>query len=172
MQNWGYLLLGLHGHNFVFCSVYIRSQEKKFEPRISGFLARRSTTWAILVHVASHAQISLLRRVPIFLVQIFLLRSYNVNFPRHKLWVCFQLIIWFEYHIHVKGEVSSLVVNKMADSVMTTPPGKSGIHLKREILTWAGMKTRMAQVVEGRARNPDIRGSNPGSGSNFSIEIS
>ena len=28
---------------------------------------------------------------------IFFLRSYNVNFPRHKLWVCFQLIIWFEY---------------------------------------------------------------------------
>ena len=36
-----------------------------------------------------------------------------VNFPRRKVWVCFQLIIWFEYHIHVKGEVSSLVVNKM-----------------------------------------------------------
>ena len=28
-------------------------------------------------------------------------RSYNVNFPRHKLWVCFQLIIGFEYHIAV-----------------------------------------------------------------------
>ena len=27
--------------------------------------------------------------------------------------------------MHVKGEVSSLVVNKMADSVMTAPPGKS-----------------------------------------------
>ena len=34
---------------------------------------------------------------------------------------------------HVKGTVSSLVVNKMADSVMTAPPGKSGTRLKREI---------------------------------------
>ena len=34
---------------------------------------------------------------------------------------------------HVKGDVSSPVVNKMADSVMTAPLGKSGIRLKREI---------------------------------------
>ena len=40
------------------------------------------------------------------------------------------------------GEVSSLVVNKMADSVTTAPPDKSGIRLK-----------------------------NPGSGSNLSLEI-
>ena len=33
----------------------------------------------------------------------------------------------------VYGEVSSLVVNIMADSVMTAPPGKSGIRLKWEI---------------------------------------
>ena len=39
----------------------------------------------------------------------------------------------FEPRNYVKGEVSSLVVNKMADSVMTAPPGKSGIRLKREI---------------------------------------
>ena len=62
----------------------IRSQEKNiepepgFEPRTSGFLARRSTTL-------------------------------------------------------LKDEVSSLVVNKMADSVMTAPPAKSGIRLKRKI---------------------------------------
>ena len=35
----------------------------------------------------------------------------------------------------------------------------------------AGMRTRIAQVVERRARNPEVRGSNPGSGSNFSLEI-
>ena len=29
------------------------------------------------------------------------------------------------------------------------------------------MKTRIAQVVERRARNPQVRGSNPGYGSNF-----
>ena len=34
-----------------------------------------------------------------------LLRSDNVNFPRHKLWGCFQLIIWFEYHIHEKAKL-------------------------------------------------------------------
>ena len=28
-----------------------------------------------------------------------------------------------------------------------------------------------AQVVERRARNPEVRGSNPGSGSNISLEI-
>ena len=36
--------------------------EPGFEPRISGFLARRSTTSAILVLMPAHAQISLLRR--------------------------------------------------------------------------------------------------------------
>ena len=82
---------------------------------------------------------------------------------------CFQLIIWLDYHIHVKGEVSSLVVNKMAYSVMTAPPGKSVIRLKREIWTWACIRTRIAQVVERRARNPEVRVSNPGCGSNFSL---
>ena len=35
----------------------------------------------------------------------------------------------------------------------------------------AGMRIRIAQVVERRARNPEVRGSNPGSGSSFSLEI-
>ena len=39
----------------------------------------------------------------------------------------------FEYHMLVYGEVCSLVVNIMTDSVITAPPGKSGIRLKREI---------------------------------------
>jgi hypothetical protein len=47
---------------------------------------------------------------------------------------------------------------------MTAPPGKSGIRLKREISTKAGMRTRIAQVVERRARNP-------GSGLSFTLEI-
>ena len=42
-----------------------RSQETGFEPRTSGFLARRSTTWAILVLMPAHVQISLLRRMPL-----------------------------------------------------------------------------------------------------------
>ena len=54
---------------------------------------------------------------------------------------------------------------------MTASPGKSGIRLKREIWTWAGMRTRIAQVVERRARNPEVQVSNSGSGSNFSLEI-
>ena len=33
------------------------------------------------------------------------------------------------------------------------------------------MRTRIAQVVERRARNPEVRGSNSGSGSIFSLEI-
>ena len=60
-----------------------------------------------------------------------------------------------------------LVVNIMTDSVMTASPGKNGIRLKREIWTWAGMRTRIAQVVERRARNPEVRGSNSGSGPNM-----
>ena len=41
-------------------------------------------------------------RIPVQ-VQVFLLRSYNVKFPKaNKLWVWFQLMAWFEYHIHVK----------------------------------------------------------------------
>ena len=63
------------------------------------------------------------------------------------------------------------MADKMADSVMTAPPGKSGIRLKREIWTSAGIRTRIAQVVERRARNPEVRVSNPGSGSIFSLEI-
>ena len=39
--------------------------ESGFEPRTSGFPARRSTTWAILVLMPAHVQISLLRRMPI-----------------------------------------------------------------------------------------------------------
>ena len=39
--------------------------EPGFEPRTSGFLARRSTTWAILVLMPAHVQISLLRRMPL-----------------------------------------------------------------------------------------------------------
>ena len=50
-------------------------------------------------------------------------------------------------------------------------PGKSGICLNREIWTWAGMRTRIAQVAERQAKNPEVRGSNPGSGSSFSLEI-
>ena len=34
-----------------------------------------------------------------------------------------------------------------------------------------GMRTRIAQVVERRARNMEVRGSNPSSGSNFSLVI-
>ena len=35
-------------------------------------------------------------RIPV-LVQVFLLRSYNVKFPKaNKIWVWFQLITWFE----------------------------------------------------------------------------
>ena len=33
------------------------------------------------------------------------------------------------------------------------------------------MRTRVAQVVERRVGNPEVRGLNPGSGSNFSHEI-
>ena len=33
------------------------------------------------------------------------------------------------------------------------------------------MRNRIAQVVELRARNPEVRGWNPGSDSNFSLEI-
>ena len=47
-------------------------------------------------------------------------------------------------------------------------PRTSGFLARR---SWAGMRTRIAQVVERRARNPEVRGSNPGSGSNISLEI-
>ena len=71
--------------------------ELGFEPRTSGFIARRSTTWAILVLMPAHVQISLLRRMPllpggavmtlsvIILVRICLLRSYNVKFPKAQI---------------------------------------------------------------------------------------
>ena len=39
--------------------------EPAFEPRTSGFLARRSTTWAILVLMPAFVQISFLRRMPL-----------------------------------------------------------------------------------------------------------
>ena len=73
--------------------------ELGFEPRTSRFLAWRSATWAILVLIPAHVQISLL--------------------------------IW----------------------------------------AWAGMRTRIVQVAERRARNPEVRGSNPGSGSFLSWDL-
>ena len=36
----------------------------------------------------------------------------------------------------------------------------------------SGFLARIAKVVDRRTRNPEVRGSNPGSGSNFSLEIS
>ena len=39
--------------------------EPGFKPQTSGFLARRSTTWAILVLMPVHVQISLLRWMPL-----------------------------------------------------------------------------------------------------------
>ena len=56
-------------------------------------------------------------------------------------------------------------------------PSMSDINLEinyktsREKFDRAGMRTRIAQVVELRARDPEGRGSNPGSSSNFSPEI-
>ena len=52
----------------VFVLRYKISREKFepepwFEPRTSGFLAQRSTTWAILVLMSAHVQTSLLRRM-------------------------------------------------------------------------------------------------------------
>ena len=35
----------------------------------------------------------------------------------------------------------------------------------------SNLRTKIAQVVERRARNLEVRGSHPGSGSNFSLEI-
>ena len=37
--------------------------------------------------------------------------------------------------------------------------------------TWAGISTGIAQVTERRAINPEVRGSHPAYGSNFSLEI-
>ena len=42
--------------------------------------------------------------------------------------------------------------------------GSTTRGLNRQILAWAGMRTRIAQVAERRARNPEVRGSN------FSLE--
>ena len=39
--------------------------EPGFEPRTTEFLARGSTTWAILVFMPAYVQISLLRRMPL-----------------------------------------------------------------------------------------------------------
>ena len=80
------------------CNYYKNSREKfepepGFEPRTSEFLARRSTTWAILVLSWLEIRRSEVR-IPV-LVQIFLLRPYNVNFLRHKLCVCFQCYQYF-----------------------------------------------------------------------------
>ena len=68
--------------------------EPGIEPRTSAFLARRSTTWSILFQVVERRDRIPEVRIPVQ-VRIFLLRSDNVNFPKHKLWACLQLIIWF-----------------------------------------------------------------------------
>ena len=54
-------------------------------------------------------------------------KSYNLCLGK------FYIIRSQEENSNQNREVSSLVVNIMTDSVMTAPPGKSGIRLKREI---------------------------------------
>ena len=80
--------------------------------------------------------------------------------------LCVMMIGMIEEELNLTHAIihHSLVVNIMTDSVMTAPPGKSGIRLKREIWTWDSMRARIAQAVERRARNPEVWGSNPGSG--------
>ena len=65
----------------------------------------------------------------------------------------------FSYLYSLMLDLDSLTThqNIMTDSVMTASPGKSGIRHKRQIWTWAGMRTRIAQVAERRARNPEVR---------------
>ena len=60
---------------------------------------------------------------------------------------------------------------KISREKLQPEPGFEPWTSEREIWTWAGMRTRIAQVAERRARNPEDRGSNPGSGSSFSLEI-
>ena len=75
--------------------INIRSQDKNLYQNRDSNLGPPDSSPA-LYHLSYPGSYAWFRRskdrIPV-LVQIFLLRSYNVNFPRHKLWVYFQLVI-------------------------------------------------------------------------------
>ena len=50
-------------------------------------------------------------------------------------------------------------------------PGALSLELSWFSCQLMFMRTRIGQVVERRARNPEVQGSNPGSGSNVSLEV-
>ena len=69
-------------------------------PRTSGFLARRSTTWAILVLMPAHVQISLLRRMSllpggaVMTLSVIILTTSELTSPYTSMWYSNQVINW------------------------------------------------------------------------------
>ena len=74
--------------------------ELRFESRTSEFLARRSTTWAILVLMPAHVQISLLRRKPllpggeVMTLSVIILTTSELTSPYTSMWYSNQVIKW------------------------------------------------------------------------------
>ena len=96
--------------HFMVLYCYNISREKfepelGFEPRTSEFLARCSTTWAILVLMPAHVQISLLRRMPllpgdaVMTLSVIILTTSELTSPflhEYDIQIKLYQIIWFE----------------------------------------------------------------------------
>ena len=88
--------------------------EPGFEPRTSGLLARRSTTWAILVLMPAHVQIFILRRVPllpggvVMTLSAILLTTSEITSPFTWIWYSNQYINWKQTHNFCLGKFTLL----------------------------------------------------------------
>ena len=99
--------------------------EPGFKPQTSGFLAQRSTTWAILVLMPAHVQISLLRRMqllPGMTLSAILLTTWELTSPFRWIWYSNQIINWIQSHNLCLGEFTLL-------------------DLKIKIRTWTEIRT-------------------------------
>ena len=77
--------------------------EPGFELRTSGFLARCSATWAILVLMPAHDQISLLRRMHFYQAMrswhsVIILTTSELTSPFTRIWYSNQVINWNQTH--------------------------------------------------------------------------
>ena len=69
--------------------------------------------------------------------------------------------------IHIKFSRENLYIS---NAYMLKVRGLGIYRFKRNIWAWAGVGTWIAQLLRAQASDLEIRGSNPGPGSNFSLE--
>ena len=121
-----------------------------FEPRTSKFLAQRSTTWAILVLMPGHAQISLLRRMP--LLPGGAVMTLSMYWPlANKFRLVNQIINW--------KQTRNLCLRKFTLS-----------YLRRKIWIWTGIRNSELRISRPVLYHLSYPGSHASSCSNLPLE--